>query len=212
MQKIRRRKFGEILVAEGLISREILQETLQRQQGSGMTVGEILLADGIITETDIVRCVCSQYQLPFIRTVNYQYDTGMTNAFGPEFCYKNRLVPLDRIGDCVILAVAEIPDEHIEKQLIDAVGCEVYYYVAPTADVENTLRKHFQLGQDKMLALDEQRRSERAQHQLGAHARSASRSHSSSGVTDSTQNKLLQSLDASWEVIFDEAEKNVNDR
>lgn len=208
MQKIRRRKFGEILVAEGLISREILQDTLTRQQGSGMTVGEILLADGVITETDIVRCVCSQYQLPFIRTVNYQFDTGLTNAFGADFCYKHKMVPLDRIGECVILAVAEIPEEAVEKRLIDAVGCEVYYYVAPIGDVENTLRRHFQLGQEKMLALDEQRRSERAQVQI---ANAAGPRSKTGAVPDSTQNKLLQSLDASWEVIFDEAEKNVND-
>ncbi len=209
MQKIRRRKFGEILVAEGLITREILQDALARQQGSGMTVGEILLSDGIISESDIVRCVCSQYQLPFIRPSSYQYDHGLLATFGADLLYKHKIVPLDRIGDCVILAVGEIPEESVEKQLIDTVGCEIYYYVSPISDVEITLRKHFQLGQEKMLALDELRRSERAQSQI---AKPPPLSTGNPGVVaDPTQSKLLQSLDASWEVIFDEAEKNVQD-
>src|SRR5210317_800204 len=82
MQKIRRRKFGEILVAEGLVTRDILQDALRRQHGSGLTLGEILLHDGVITEGDIVRCLSSQYQLPFIRTVNYDYETSLLNTFG----------------------------------------------------------------------------------------------------------------------------------
>lgn len=205
MQRIRRRKFGEILVAEGLITREVLQDSLSRQQGSGMTVGALLLADGVITETDIVRCISSQYQLPFIRTSSYELDKGLLDAFGSDFLYRNRIVPLDRIGDCVVLAVSEIPEEDIEKAVMEKLGCDVYYYIASNTDVENTLRRYFKIGQEKMIALDEQRRAERAHSQL----ESTPAGPVITGVPDPTQNKLLQSLDQSWEVIFDEAENNV---
>ena len=224
MQKIRRRKFGEILVAEGVISRESLQAALDRQRGSGLTVGELLLQEGIISESDIVRCVCSQYQLPFIRPSNYEYESALINEFGAEYLFKYKIVPLDRIGDCVIFAVAEVPEEKVEKMLIDKCGCDVYYYVSPLSDVENTLRKHFKLGQDKMMALNELRRSERAQGQLtqaspGPSADTtpqrprpqSSRAPAKPATDSASQSKLLQSLDASWETIFDEAEQNLHE-
>ena len=224
VQKIRRRKFGEILVAEGVISRESLQQALDRQRGSGLTVGELLLQEGVITESDIVRCVCSQYQLPFIRPSSYEFEGALLNEFGADFLFKYKVVPLDRIGDCVILAVAEIPDEKVEKLLIDKCGCDIYYYVSPLTDVENTLRKHFKLGQDKMIALNEMRRSERARGQLTQPSHGPTRGASAPGVppmgqaapakqksNDPTQSKLLESLDASWETIFDEAEQNLTE-
>ncbi len=220
MQKIRRRKFGEMLVAENIISRENLQAALQRQRGSGLSVGELLLQEGMITESDIVRCVCSQYQLPYIRTATYQYDVSLINKFGADFLFKTKIVPLDRIGDCVIFAVAEVPHETVERKLIDAAGCDIYYYVSSMSDVENTLRKHFKLGQEKMMALNELRRSERAQNQLTGSAqpavshatqrRRAAISDSTVSETQSSQSNLLKSFDASWESIFDEAEKNLN--
>ena len=222
MQKIRRRKFGEILVAEGVISRETLQAVLDRQRGSGLTVGEPLLQEGVISESDIVRCVCSQYQLPFIRPSSYQHESALINEFGADFLFKYKVVPLDRIGDCVIFSVAEVPEERVEKMLIDKCGCDVYYYVSPLTDVENTLRKHFKLGQDKMIALNEMRRSERAQGQLTQRSPGPSANTTPQrpkpkaparpeAPADPSQNKLLQSLDASWETIFDEAEQNLHE-
>ena len=227
MQKIRRRKFGEILVAEGVVSRESLQAALERQRGTGLTVGELLLQEGVISESDIVRCISSQYQLPFIRASYYEFDTNLLKEFGADFLFKYKVMPLDRIGDCVIFSVAEVPEEKVEKVLIDKCGCDVYYYVSPLSDVETCLRKFFKIGQDKMIALNELRRSERAQGQLkrpatptrqgsrapapSAPAPAAPAPQPAAAEPDPSQSKLLQSLDASWETIFDEAEQKLHE-
>ncbi|MGA1489734.1 MAG: hypothetical protein ACO4B4_09955 [Planctomycetota bacterium] len=216
MQKIRRRKFGEILVAEGIISRESLRSALERQRGTGLTVGELLLQEGVIAESDIVRCICSQYQLPFIRPSAYEASSKLLDEFGADFLFKNKVVPLDRIGSCVILAVAEIPEERVERAIIDKCGCDIYYYVSPITDVENTLRIHFQLGQEKMLALNELRRSERARGQLESPPPSfgSTGDHATAVVTGSARgpSPVLESLDSSWESIFDEAEQNLSEQ
>ncbi len=200
MQKNRRRKFGEILMSEGLITREVLQTALQRQTRSGESLGEILLAESIINESDIVRCICIQYQLPFIRPSQYHVDANLLDSFSSEFLYRNRIVPLDRIGSTAIVALGEILDSKaVEKELQEKLESKIYYYFSPVSDVEDVLRKHFSIGPEQAMAMDDERRARNRGGQEPA---------ASIQVTENTGS----GLDSSWEAIFDEAEKNVLER
>ncbi|MFQ5655003.1 MAG: hypothetical protein ACE5GW_09765 [Planctomycetota bacterium] len=199
MQKIRRRKLGEILVSQGLVNRDALQVALQKQTETGDPIGEILLKEGVITESDIVRCICSQYQIPFIRPSAYQINAELFEGFTAEFLYRHRVVPLDRIGKCVIIALGEIPPEWVEKKLVDILKGELYYYFSPITDVETTLCKHFSLSQEQIFAIDEERR---AMNRMGQEP--------AASVT--VGESLFENLDSSWEAIFDEAEKNLSEQ
>ncbi|HIN79974.1 MAG TPA: hypothetical protein EYN00_02750 [Planctomycetes bacterium] len=109
MRKLRRRKIGEILVSEGLLTMEALQDSEIRQRKTGESLIEVLLAEGILSETDIVRCICSHYQLPYIQPSRYKFDPQLLELFEVEFLYGNRILPLGRIGDCAMVTLAEIP-------------------------------------------------------------------------------------------------------
>lgn len=201
MQKIRRRKFGEILLAENLISREQLQVALDTQAQTGESVGEVLVRQGVITETDVVRCICTQYQLPFIRPTHYQIDSALLDLFDGTFLYRERIAPLEIIGNAVIIALADIPNEAVEQEVCTKIGKDPYYYFAPTSDVEQLLRAHFEFSQEKLLAIEAARRNRlRTVSGQGAPAAPHSPTHAT------------KSLDSTWESIFDQAEKSVKDR
>ena len=158
MQKNRRRKFGEIMMSEGLITREVLQTALQRQTRSGESLGEILLAENIITESDIARCICIQYQLPFIRPSRYDISGVLLDVFTSDFLYQHRIVPLDKIGSTAIVALGEILESKaVEKELQDKLESKIYYYFSPVSDVEEVLRVHFSIGPEQAIAIDDER-------------------------------------------------------
>ena len=197
MQK-RRRKFGAILISEGLITREQLQAALERQEETGVALGEILLNEKVITETDVVRCICIQYQLPFIRPSDYDLDPKYLNRFSGEFLYKYRMVPLDRIGSCCTMALAEIVESpEVEREIIAKMEAKPYYFFSPMTDVEKILRDHFKLSQEDMIRIDGERRVSYQQATQPA-------------ATVTLNEDIFDEVeDSSWESIFDEAEKNI---
>src|SRR4029453_6801803 len=69
-----RRRIGEILVNDGVASPEQIEEALMVQKSSGDLLGSILMDMGVVSEADIARTLCVQYQLPFICLANYEVD------------------------------------------------------------------------------------------------------------------------------------------
>ncbi|MEM7164239.1 MAG: hypothetical protein AAF581_02175 [Planctomycetota bacterium] len=197
LQKIRRRRFGDILVSEGVINPEQLQAALAEQSESGETVGEVLLRNKMLSETDIVRTICVQFQLPFISPGLYEIDTTLVDTFPAQFLYENRVLPLDRIGSTVIIALGEIPSEEVEKHLETTLEAELAYFFCPFSEIELFTRTHFSLTQDQVVAFDEQRRQRN---------RGGGKTASDSAALPNT---IFDSLDSSWESIFDEAENNL---
>ena len=192
MLKNSKRLFGEILVSEGHLTKDQLEAALAAQAESGYPLGDVMLQQGWITESDVVKALCIQYQLPFIRPSTYELRADLLQKLPPPFLYQNRLIPLDRFGDCFIVAIADVPAEPVQRELADTLGGEVFYYFAPIGDVEPVLREQFSYTQEELVALNQNRDARINKPRQKA------------------ENALFEDLDASsWGSIFDEAEKNV---
>src|SRR6266511_2374692 len=107
VNRIRRKLFGEILVNEGLVSKEQLEEALELQKSTGDFLGGILLELGYITETDIVKTLSVQYQLPFLRPTLYDLDRRLIQKFRAEFLHLHKILPLDQIGNLLLVVVTD---------------------------------------------------------------------------------------------------------
>lgn len=200
MQKLRRKKFGEILIAERIITREQLAQTLAVQQQTGETVGEVLLRESIITEADIVRCICTQYQLPFLRPTHYDIDSKILAGADPDFLFIHRVLPLEIIGNCMLMAIANIPTDEVEKELRERFKKEIYFYFSMATEVENILREQFSLGQEDIMQLEERRRGRRTGRVAAAAGGTA---------VAGSATAVLDEEGSDWESIFDEAENNL---
>ncbi|WP_395844137.1 protein kinase [Cystobacter fuscus] len=60
------RKLGEMLLVFGKVSEPQLRGALERQRCSGGRIGELLVADGLLSEEDVVRALSEQSGIPFI--------------------------------------------------------------------------------------------------------------------------------------------------
>ncbi len=196
MQKIRRRKIGEMMVAEGLITPDQLAEALEHQKQSGESIGEVLLNDRLVTENDIVRTICTQYQVPYLSPLAYERNSELASQFDKEFLYRNRLLPIDKIGDSYIVVVGDLPSEAVEEKLTECFGEEVYYYFSTSSEIKQIIVEQFSISQDDALLYDDARGAQK----LSDRQRQAA---------PPDQSQLLDTLDSSWESIFDEAEKNI---
>src|SRR5258708_26366335 len=57
-------RIGDLLLREGLISREQLEKALQEQKASGTRVGYNLVKLGFIQEIELTKTLAKQYKMP----------------------------------------------------------------------------------------------------------------------------------------------------
>ncbi len=205
MLRASKRKFGEILVAEGILDREQVELALAARTDNDGPIGEYLVQTGKISESDVARVLCVQFALPFIRPAGYEHRSDLLEKFQARFLYRHRILPLDRIGSACIVAIAGVPPEEVQQELADALDAQVYFFFATSSDIETILREHLKLSREDVLEIDSIRRPSVAVRRppRAAGAQGA-------GSTPAAAPGLFEGLDSSsWESIFDQAERNV---
>ena len=197
--KIRRKRFGEILVAEKLVDQDQVNEALQIQREGGDTLGSILLDLGYITESDIVKALSIQYQLPYLATANYEIDTKLLQHFDKMLLHRHSLLPFDRIGTLLLVMCPDIPTKPVMSQLQKACRCDIALFLGTTSDVRETLIGQLPLSSDESNRLREERRKVKPKAAASASGSSADLDIETLEVSSE---KLLSSLDEAWDSIF----------
>ena len=59
-------RLGDLLVRDGLITREQLQQALTEQKGTGNRLGYTLVKLGFVEETEITKMLARQYRMPAV--------------------------------------------------------------------------------------------------------------------------------------------------
>ena len=81
-----RGRLGEILMADGMITQEDLDRALARQRETGQILGRVLTDMGLVTQADLLAALTSQYGL--IVTPDGP-PSGAVHAAGPEMLERN---------------------------------------------------------------------------------------------------------------------------
>lgn len=111
-----RKRLGEMLIEAGLITNEGLEEALARQKGSGLRLGDFLIAMDIIPEEKIIDLLSSQLQIKKFDPNEYEITPELAIIIDNELASKYRLVPLRR-GDFVLTVAMVDP---MDVQALDA--------------------------------------------------------------------------------------------
>lgn len=144
MARIRRmtkKRLGELLVDEGLIAEQQVQEVLAEQKKTGGLFGEILVSKSYVTESDIARTIARQFSIPFISARGYNIPHEVAALFPFDMLEKYQFVPIDRFGDVLTVVIAGVVDRRVLEEMEKVSGCTVQIYAGTTSDVKETLKK-----------------------------------------------------------------------
>jgi len=120
-----RKKLGEILVEGGLLTRKQLEEALPFQKKSHLKLGQFLVREGIVNESQIVDLVSNQLRIGKYRPENYTIDVDLTNLIPADIAHKYQTAPLQKNG--LLLSIAMV--DPLDINALDAIelftNCEV---------------------------------------------------------------------------------------
>lgn len=140
-------KLGEILIRDGLINEEQLNQALAQQSDEGVRLGEILVKLGFINEQNMIAAIGKQLSIPYVSLstghLKPAVDQGLEELISKDFAVKNHVLPLSRNLNSLTCAISDPFDLILLDNLRKMTGCEINPVIATRADIEEAISKFY---------------------------------------------------------------------
>ncbi|TKB79600.1 MAG: pilus assembly protein PilB [Nitrospira sp.] len=104
-----RKRLSEVLVSQGLLTHEAVEEALARMSPAQTSLGDLLLQDHALTEEQLGRALAEQYGLVFESLQDCRVNPDFYHSVPVELMHRHPFVPLDEYDGALVIAV---PDPH----------------------------------------------------------------------------------------------------
>ena len=149
------KQLGQILIEQGLISDEQLNEALKVQERVPKSLGRILIDLQLIKETDLVRALAHQIGLEFVDLSDYPVDPSSTALIPEAVARRYRALPIAVRDGRLLVAMSDPANVYALDDIRTITGREVEPVVATAADVTAAIRKYSDVGGEvEQLAAD----------------------------------------------------------
>jgi type IV pilus assembly protein PilB len=131
-------QIGDLLVREGLVTREQLIAAAQDARQGNTRLGYSLVKLGFIAEADLTRALARQYRVTAVDLDRVVVDPRIIKLVPAEQALKHLVLPLRRVGRVLTVAMANPTD----GGAIDNLKFITRHDIEPVIAGEFTLRKH----------------------------------------------------------------------
>lgn len=138
----RRIRVGEMLLNEGVISRDQLDRALAEQKSSSRMLGEMLVDQGIISNTVLVQTVAKCLGVKGCLLRHGLIDPAIFKIIGPEECERLKVIPMFRVGNTLTVAMAEPQSLPAIDRLRQITQCEINPVLALEPNIREYVKRY----------------------------------------------------------------------
>ena len=146
MKERLKKRIGEILVEDGVISPEHISEALEHQKKEGGMIGQILIKLGYLSEETLLAALGKQLNIPYIPLMNYSINLDAVKRFPEEFLRKNLLLIFDEDEKRSFVAMSDplnmMALDEIEKQT----KLKLQVFISTPTEIMNVIDMAFSSG------------------------------------------------------------------
>ncbi len=139
-------RLGALLVAEGIVSQERLDQLLAQQRTTGRMLGEMLVEQGVIDNFRMQRLLAQQLGVPFCQLRHGLVDFALLPLIGQEEAERLMAVPMFKVHDTLTVAMAEPQSLPKIDRLHQLTSCQIRPVLAPRENILEYVKK-FASGQ-----------------------------------------------------------------
>ena len=137
---------GKQLLDKGKITKEQLEQAIQRQKTTGKRMGETLVELGFTTEKDVVAALSSQLGIGFIDLETYDIDKKVLSFFSEEMARQYKFMPLFKIGDTITVAMEDPLNVGVVDKLRRTSNCKIEPLFATLSGIAAAITKYYTGG------------------------------------------------------------------
>jgi type IV pilus assembly protein PilB len=134
-------RLGDMLIREGLVTREQLERALSERRNGGLRIGSALVKLGYVTELDLTRALARHYRMPAVDLSRHQVDARIARTVPAEIAQKHLVLPLRREGRTLTVAMADPGDVGVVNELKFRTGMDIFPVIAGEMLLRDAIEK-----------------------------------------------------------------------
>ena len=146
-------RIGDLLLKEGMISKEQLDKALQEQRQNGTRVGYNLVKLGFIQEIELTKTLARQYKMPAVDLSKFEADPKLVKLIPADLAVKNLVLPLKRDGRVLTVAMADPTNFAVIDDLKFITRYDIQPVIAGEFTLRNAIEKLYESSDLQMSAL-----------------------------------------------------------
>ena len=143
MQSVTKKRIGEMLLDQGFITQEQLNEALEKQKTSGgKRLGSILVDLKFIQQDKLMKILCCQFEVPYVKLDSIKLDEKVYEFISEDQCKANKIVPLYVTKDArqaLVVAMADPTNVRLRDSIKFKVKRNVDVVMASEQDIKETI-------------------------------------------------------------------------
>ncbi len=147
-----RKKLGEILIEEGMITPQQLEEAVTLQTEEGGRLGDVLVKLGYVKEEQIVIALSKQLSIPYVTLKSGRLkpdrEQNLEELIPYDFAVRNLVLPLSRNLNSLTIAIFDPLDLILIDNLKKLTGCEINPILATKSDILQAIENFY--GKEKI--------------------------------------------------------------
>lgn len=136
-------KIGEILVKQGIINEEQLEQALEKQKENkeNLPLGKTLLKLGFVNEVELAQALAKQKGYPYIKLSNYPIDREAARLVSNRFATQHSLIPIGFSDNKLVVAMANPLDIVALDSLSYLTKFKLIPVVSTFSEIEKAIEK-----------------------------------------------------------------------
>src|SRR5262245_63849840 len=134
-------RIGEVLLREGLISRDQLSRALQEQKQNGRRIGYTLVRMGFIDEIALTKILAKQFKMPAVDLSRFEVDHKIAKMIPNDLATRNLVIPLKRDGRTLTVAMADPTNLGVLDDLKFITRYDIFPVIAGEFTLRNIIEK-----------------------------------------------------------------------
>jgi type IV pilus assembly protein PilB len=150
-----KKRLGDALVDQGVITQEQLMEALKMQKVKKMRLGQVILELGFANEEQILTVLSKQLGVPKISLEEYEIDKSVLELVPAKIAQKHMLIPLFIDGKRLTIAMADPLDVFVIDQLQYMTGLTIDIVISSQDEIKAAIHQYYGTVRDVDDVVDE---------------------------------------------------------
>jgi twitching motility protein PilT len=133
------RRLGELLIERKVLSRDVLEDLLERESTNGTPLAKLLLAESHVAEKDLVAALAHQAGFRFVDFQHTAVNPTLDKVLPSELAQANMAVGVDFDGDALIVAMADPSQKDVVAAMEAATGLRIAPAIAARKELQRII-------------------------------------------------------------------------
>lgn len=143
-----RPQLATLLLEDGLITEDQLDDALSQQQASGQSLGRVLVDRAVIAEVDLVRTLARQIGLDFVDLDQYPVDASLSSMIPEAVAKRHQALPIGWEDGRLVVAMANPSDVFAIDDIRAITGAELKTVVVTSSQLAKALDRLMEIDSD----------------------------------------------------------------